>query len=268
MSPEQLLGQRIDQRSDLFSLGVSLYEVLTSRTPFYGRSKLATMAAILHRSPAPLPAILHRDEWSHILARLLHKSSDDRYPNAAALVDDLALLKQVVIGRRVSWPMPRQPKAALPVPSVAIVPFEVITDKAIPDDDISDEPESDERRRKLKYFSHSLMDELIAGLTRVAGLRVLPARWRCARGRNAATCRALAGASMPTMSSRARCRPGRAPCGQRRVVLQRRRQDALEPNYKLQVEDLFHLRDKVIAAIMNALQLTPPIPRRRHMLPA
>ena len=132
MSPEQLLGQRIDQRSDLFSLGVSLYEVLTSRTPFYGRTKLATMAAILHRSPAPLPAILHRDEWSHILARLLQKNADDRYPNAAALVDDLALLKQVVIGRRVSWPSPRQPAAALPVPSVAIVPFEVTATRPSP----------------------------------------------------------------------------------------------------------------------------------------
>ena len=50
MSPEQLLGQRIDQRSDLFALGVSLYEVLTGRTPFRARTKLATMANILQRS--------------------------------------------------------------------------------------------------------------------------------------------------------------------------------------------------------------------------
>jgi serine/threonine protein kinase/tetratricopeptide (TPR) repeat protein len=262
MSPEQLLGQRIDQRSDLFSLGVSLYEVLTSRTPFYGRTKLATMAAILHRSPAPLPAILHRDEWSHILARLLQKNPDDRYPNAAALVDDLALLKQVVIGRRVSWPIPRQAAVASPVPSVAIVPFEVVTDtvvsdKAISDDATSDEPESDERRRKLKYFSHGLMDELIAGLTRVAGLRVLP--------------RTLALRSRPQRRNLSRV--GRrfhadyvlagevSAKGERLAVnvawySSEDDKTLWSRNYELQVEDLFHLRDKIVAAIMDALQLT------------
>ena len=237
------------------------------------------MAAILHRSPAPLPAILHRDEWSHILARLLQKNADDRYPNAAALVDDLALLKQVVIGRRVSWPSPRQPAAALRVPSVAIVPFEVtgdkaiadkvIGDKAIPDDVISDEPESEERRRKLKYFSHGLMDELIAGLTRVAGLRVLP--------------RTLALRSRPQRRNLSRV--GRrfhadyvlagevSAKGERLAVnvawySSEDDKTLWSRNYELQVEDLFHLRDKIIAAIMDALQLTaadtaPATQRRR-----
>ncbi len=184
MSPEQLLGQRIDQRSDLFALGISLYEVLTGRTPFRARTKLATMANILQRSAPPLPAMLHREEWTQVLQRLLQKKPDERYPDAAALLQDLALLKQLIIGRRVAWPAPRPVAGPHVVPSVALVPFEVV----------SDELDTDERKREVKYFSHGLMDELIAALTRVDGLRVPPRTLALQSRPQPGTWRALAGA--------------------------------------------------------------------------
>src|SRR5262245_61665763 len=53
MSPEQILGRKIDQRSDVFSFGIVLYEMITSRLPFSGESDVDTMHAILHADPKP-----------------------------------------------------------------------------------------------------------------------------------------------------------------------------------------------------------------------
>ena len=247
MSPEQLLGQRIDQRSDLFALGVSLYEVLTGRTPFKARTKLATMANILQRSAPPLPAMLHREEWTQVLQRLLQKKPDDRYPDAAALLQDLSLLKQLIIGRRVAWPAPRPFAGPHVVPSVALVPFDVV----------SNEDESDERKREVKYFSHGLMDELIAALTRVDGLRV-PPRTLALKSRPQPRNLARLGRRFHAdfvLTGEVKAKGDRLAVTvtwfgvEENAVLWGKR-------YEIAVEDLFRLRDKIVAAVMDALKLT------------
>lgn len=163
MSPEQLLGQRLDQRTDLFSLGVLIYEMLTGALPFRAASSFEMMAAILNRKPAPLPPVAYAPDWSQVLDRLLAKTSDHRYPNAGELLDDLARLRRLSEGQSVSWPAPVREAGELR-PSLAVLPFEVRTRRA----------ESEERRRELEYFSHGLFDELLAGLTRAGGLRIVP----------------------------------------------------------------------------------------------
>src|SRR6266478_3406023 len=87
MSPEQLLGQRVDRRCDLFSLGVVLCEMLTGKSPFVHGNRVDTMHAILHEDPKlpdpnkiELPRDLHR-----ILTRALAKATKDRYQTAAEL---------------------------------------------------------------------------------------------------------------------------------------------------------------------------------------
>ena len=75
MSPEQLLGQRVDLRSDIFSFGIVLYEILTGRPPFDNENKIDTMHAILHAEPQPLQEVkaeLPAELWL-ILARALKK---------------------------------------------------------------------------------------------------------------------------------------------------------------------------------------------------
>jgi eukaryotic-like serine/threonine-protein kinase len=95
MSPEQAGGQRVDHRSDVFSLGAVLYEAATGRRPFGGDSALAQIAAVLTEA-APPPTRLRGDlppALDAILARALEKNPDRRYQTAGELRDDLETLR-------------------------------------------------------------------------------------------------------------------------------------------------------------------------------
>lgn len=83
MSPEQVRGQPVDHRADLFSLGATLYEMLTGRRAFTGPSQPDTMSAILKEDPAALPAELGiPPALQAIVARCLKKSPADRFQSA------------------------------------------------------------------------------------------------------------------------------------------------------------------------------------------
>jgi len=92
MSPEQCLGQAIDQRTDIYSLGCALYETLTMAAPFIGESPLATM--LMHQSteaPSLKQGSMGTDyspELEAIMRKLLHKNPDQRYQTMAAVRDD------------------------------------------------------------------------------------------------------------------------------------------------------------------------------------
>ena len=123
MSPEQAEGRPVDRRTDIFSFGVVLYEMLTGRRAFQGDTQVTTRAAILTRTPPAVrsirpdvPATLER-----VVARCLEKSRDARYPSAVELVAGPSARDARRDGQRPSWMHPRVlvPAAAGPRPRAA-----------------------------------------------------------------------------------------------------------------------------------------------------
>lgn len=91
MSPEQARGERLDQRSDLFSLGSVLYVMLTGRPPFRAEHPLAVLRRVNEDIPRPIPEIIpEAPPWlCDLIAKLHAKNPDDRYPSAREVIDAL-----------------------------------------------------------------------------------------------------------------------------------------------------------------------------------
>lgn len=96
MAPEQLSNSKIDGRVDIFSLGILLYEMLSSRLPFRGEHQAAMMYSIMNEEPEPINKYLSEvpSEMLHTLNRALEKDPEDRYQNVHDMVIDLRRLKK------------------------------------------------------------------------------------------------------------------------------------------------------------------------------
>jgi eukaryotic-like serine/threonine-protein kinase len=96
MSPEQARGQTVDARTDIFSLGVVIYEMIAGRAPFEGETASHVIVSILEKEPAPLTRSSPDapSELERIVTKALAKDKDERYQTVKDLLIDLKRLKQ------------------------------------------------------------------------------------------------------------------------------------------------------------------------------
>ena len=112
MSPEQAEGLPVDQRTDLWSFGIVLYQMLSRRTPFEGGTTQRTIVDILQKPVPALPGIPR--QLQRVIDRCLQKDRDARYPSADALIEDLAACSGAAQARTgVTASARRHPAAAM-----------------------------------------------------------------------------------------------------------------------------------------------------------
>ena len=179
MSPEQITGKNVDRRSDIFSIGVILYEMLTGRRPFEGDNDAAVVKAITDATPEPVSRYKSgvSGELQQVVDKALSKDPSLRYQHADGMLSDLKRLK--------TEPVPAPPrKIVLWVATavVALVAGYFIYDQYIRTDPVAEEgwtnsvavlifrnlssdPEQD-------YFCEGMTDEIIGRLSTIKNLKV------------------------------------------------------------------------------------------------
>ncbi len=169
MSPEQARGQELDARTDLFSFGAVLYEMVARRQAFGGDTSAIIFELILNRSPAPpVEPNAELSRMAEIIEKALEKDRDLRYQSAAEIRGDLKRLMRNISSDRVPastgtavTPAPKagsgEVSAKKAIDSLAVLPFE----------NASGDPAN-------AYLSEGITDTIINSLSKVPKLRVVP----------------------------------------------------------------------------------------------
>jgi serine/threonine protein kinase/Flp pilus assembly protein TadD len=190
MSPEQARGLRVDARSDIFSLGVLIYEMITGRPPFDGPTSSDVIAAILVSEPRPVSqsvaGIPGELEWS--LSKALRKERDDRYETIRGFLSDLKLLKnrldfeaelarvsQTELPHRTSGEVSDAITVELGQSQERLIPSSLRRSSGRAVDSLAILPmANDSDDASMEYLSDGITESIINSLSQLPSLRVVP----------------------------------------------------------------------------------------------
>ena len=248
MSPEQLGGRAVDHRSDIFSLGVMLYEMASGRRPFGGASPVELASAILRDAPRPLtdcrpelPVAL-----GQVVQRCLEKDRDRRIQAARDVAAALNSIAQ----------QPSSSGTRSVAPSIAVLPFT----------NMSADKEQD-------YFSDGLAEEIIHLLAQVPNLKVIARTSAFVfRGRNEDVRRIAQTLDVTHVLEGSVRRAGDRIRVTAQLITASDGAHVWSERYDGELRDVFAMQDEISAAISRALRVKlsgeAPAPRYKPKLPA
>lgn len=222
MAPEQARGQPADARSDIFSLGAVLYELLAGKRPFTGNTGVQILAAVLHAEPSPLRTGTDLDK---IVMRCLRKDAAQRFQS----MSELRAALEGALGKPPSSE-----------PSIAVLPFA----------NLSAEKENE-------YFSDGLAEEVINALTRIPGLKVTARTSAFAfRGKEEDIRRIAEALDVRTVLEGSVRRSGNRIRVAAQLIDAANGYHLWSERYDAEFADVFAVQDEIAGAIARALQVT------------
>jgi serine/threonine protein kinase/tetratricopeptide (TPR) repeat protein len=236
MSPEQAQGKSLDERSDIFSFGIVLYELLTGKRPFGGESTIDVLSAVVRDEPPPMQV---SEPVSAIVRRCMAKRATDRF---ASMTEVKKALEQAL------------KSSSQAKPSIAVLPFANMSGD-----------------KEQEYFSDGLAEEIINALAQVPDLKVIARTSAFAfKGQNTDVRKIAEALGVTSILEGSVRKAGNRIRVTAQLITAADGSHLWSQRFDREMEDVFAVQDEIAAAIAKALQVKLAVraPKHQPSLPA